>query len=421
MITHAVESLRDNNFRMLFIEILGWDHSRAEHVVSIDDREYRIEAVAHKRGLQVFVCTLGKLDLRNRYLLRSIGQQMAKRAHEHILIFAAIDADEQVWQWSIWDANKSKFRWREHPLVLTDATEQVLQLIRNLEIPLDQEENLTLEDVLRRSAAAFDRSPEVSLFFRNPRFTNRSDELARAMGTGRLEDLHRFVLFHYRLAAWAARPYLKTGIEEEDLMQIAFLGLMRAARRYNVDRGVAFSTYAVSWIKQSCQRYAPQHVLRAFIRNDVYWKYRRFRSRHDRTSLQHGAEAAAAYRRRYLDKHPRLHNVERELARVFGMPSLDDGEAALKRWCRTAEDPHCGPLKLAEIRDEVAQVIQAIDKLSDRDAVILRRRLGIDGPGATLEEIGDECGLTRERVRQIIEQNMDRVRKIIYVAKKGTR
>lgn len=209
------------------------------------------------------------------------------------------------------------------------------------------------------------------------------------------------VLHNQRLVHSLIRPCLEQGLEYEDLFQHGVLGLMRAARKFDPAKGYKFSTYATWWVRQSVSRAIADEG--ALIRVPVHM--------HEQMRRVAAAERALAAQGRpagvvdvavrcdmTLDKVEEIRKLTRRtdsLDRVIGDgATLGDfvGE-------RQALPPVENDVVNALLMEDVMAVV---DTFSERSARILVRRLGLDGDEpSTLDELGREFGVTRERIRQL--------------------
>lgn len=213
-----------------------------------------------------------------------------------------------------------------------------------------------------------------------------------------LRDRNRIAEANLALVLRIAPRYARGNVAAGDLVQEASIGLLRAIERFDASRGNRFATYAVWWIRQSCSRVVDE--LERTIRLPVYFieSLRRVETVRTRLSDQLGrspgvAEIACASGLR-MDLLRRLEGLSQQVMHI------DDPEVWAVAGKIAVESDDAFDLVVAEQRRLV--IAEAISGLETRDAEVVRRRFGIDtGDDETLEEIGRDMGVTRERIRQL--------------------
>ncbi|MEV5865233.1 sigma-70 family RNA polymerase sigma factor [Streptomyces tendae] len=209
------------------------------------------------------------------------------------------------------------------------------------------------------------------------------------------------VVHNQRLVHSLVRGHLEQGLDYDDLVQHGCLGLLRAARKFDATKGFKFSTYATWWIRQSITRAIADEG--AVIRIPVHMhEQMRKVAKAELTLSGQGRSATAADVAVACDltvqKVEEIRQVSRRtdsLDRVIG-----DGATLADFVGRTHTLPS---VEQQVLQAQYAQdVLNVVDTFTEREARILVRRLGLDGDDTlTLDELGREFGVTRERIRQI--------------------
>ena len=237
--------------------------------------------------------------------------------------------------------------------------------------------------------------------------------------------LHRLIRAYMRLAISMASKYRRYGAPMNDLIQEAGLGLMKAADKFDPDRGVRFSTYAVWWIKAGIQDYVMRNwsMVRTgstSSQKSLFFNMRRVQARIEREAAARG-ETLDGYQLREMIAHEvgvPLRDVEMMQGRLSGsdlsLNATQSAEDEGRTWIDTIEDDGPRGDELVEQSHDFAALKtwlgDAMQALSDRERFILTERKLRDEP-RTLESLGDELRLSKERVRQIEAAGLTKMRK----------
>lgn len=153
------------DFRKLFINELGWDKANTDATVQVDGQDYRLQAVAQKRGLVVFHCPTPAGQAFPDYATRrKIDAKARKTFHEHLIIFTDPANTQQKWQWVRREPGKPS-AGREIGFGAGQSGEALIQRLQTLAFSLEEEEGLTIVDVTSRVRAGFDLERVTKRFY----------------------------------------------------------------------------------------------------------------------------------------------------------------------------------------------------------------------------------------------------------------
>ena len=157
--------LKEFDFSALFREELGWDTHNAPLEIQLDGQPQKLQAVAQKRGMVALRCpTPAGGRLPEYSVRRKIEQQVAKAAHEHLIIFTDAAQTTQIWQWVKREPGKPA-ACREHTFHKSQTGDALIQKLEVIAFTLVEEETLVLNDVTRRARAGFDVERVTKRFY----------------------------------------------------------------------------------------------------------------------------------------------------------------------------------------------------------------------------------------------------------------
>ena len=246
--------------------------------------------------------------------------------------------------------------------------------------------------------------------------TQEVDLARRFRQDGDLEAARQLVLSHLRLVVSVARGYLGYGLPHADLVQESNVGLMKAVKRYDPERGVRLVSFAIHWIKAEIHEYILRNWRLVKIATTKAQRKLFFNLR----SLKQGlntmsGEEVGAMARQLGVKPEEVREMETRLTgRDIAMEASSDDEgesfAPIAYLADPAEEPSeaLANREMERLQDEGLKL--ALAKLDERSRRIIERRWLAEGETATLHELADEYGVSAERIRQIEAKAMQKMK-----------
>ena len=284
-------------------------------------------------------------------------------------------------------------------ILLTDEDEVDMEKI-DLSVP----DGISIEDPVRMYLKEIGKVPLLS--------AEEEIELAKRMAEGDEDAKKRLAEANLRLVVSIAKRYVGRGMLFLDLIQEGNLGLIKAVEKFDYQKGFKFSTYATWWIRQAITRAIADHARTIRIPVHMVETINKL-IRVSRQLLQE------------LGREPLPEEIAEELdmpvERVREILKISQEPVSLETPIGEEEDSHLGdfiqddnvpvPAEAAAATLLKEQLGEVLDTLTDREQKVLRLRFGMnDGRARTLEEVGKEFDVTRERIRQIEAKALRKLR-----------
>ncbi len=245
---------------------------------------------------------------------------------------------------------------------------------------------------------------------------DQEQTLGRRAADGDHDAINELVEANLRLVVSVAKKYANRGLPLSDLIQEGNLGLIRAAQKFDYKRGLRFSTYAVWWIRQAVGRAIEEQA--AMIRLPVY--VAQLRQKLSRLESELHSKLG-----RMPDEYELANATGLTIERVRAVRSASWVSASLDEPVGEDEDSTLGDLQPdlkfqapdeQIIQDELHDMLEdALRTLSHREAFVVRARYLLEKP-LSLDEVGQQLTITRERVRQIEVEALTKLRSMTHLS-----
>ena len=251
---------------------------------------------------------------------------------------------------------------------------------------------------------------------RRIRLLTADDEkrLARRIAKGDAEARRQMIEANLRLVVNIAKRYLNRGLPLQDLIEEGNIGLIKSVERFRSSKGCKFSTYATYWIRQSIDRAVANQAntvrLPIHITTDLSKVARAERD----LTMEFGREPSVGeissktgLSGRYVKK---LNGINRKSYSLEAAINEDTEQPLVEK---LEDESYPPPMEAIGSADRAEKVRQWLECLDENEKVVIRERFGLDGQDPkTLETVGREFGITRERVRQIEAKALGKLRQM---------
>ncbi len=234
-----------------------------------------------------------------------------------------------------------------------------------------------------------------------------------------VEAARQLVVSHLRVVVSVARHYLGYGLPHADLIQEGNVGLMKAVKRFDPDRGVRLVSFALHWIRAEIHEYVLKNwrlvkVATTKAQRKLFFNLRSLKQSLNALTMEQAdnmAQELNVSRKDVLEMEIRMSGHDMSID-----PSMDDGEESYSPLAYLAS-PDENPAQLLE-REQTEQLrhtglVTALKDLDERSRHIIKARWLTEGEASTLHELAAEYGVSAERIRQIEARALQKMRAVI--------
>jgi RNA polymerase nonessential primary-like sigma factor len=250
----------------------------------------------------------------------------------------------------------------------------------------------------------------------SPLLTSEEEStLARKLKKGDKLARKKVIESNLRLVVNIARRYLNRGLDLADLIEEGNIGLMHAVEKFDPELGFRFSTYATWWIRQAVERAImnqartirlPVYLLKEL---NAYWQA--MRELYKELGYEPSPEELAKKMNKPLHETQEMLTISKDVLSLDQLLFEDTEKTFVEN---LVDENNIDPLDRLAIDDLEGVIERCLDDLDMKQRAIIMRRFGLRGyPKCTLDEVGDQLGLTRERVRQIQEVALRKLQRIL--------
>lgn len=273
-------------------------------------------------------------------------------------------------------------------------------------------------DVLQKLDPNFINDP-VRLYLREIAETallthDQEIDLAKRVEDGDLQAVQQFVRANLRLVVSIAKRYVNRGLTLLDLIQEGNIGLMRAVQKYDWRKGFRFSTYATWWIRQAITRAIADQSRTIRLPVHMGDSISRYRKTLNQLAQQMGRQPTPEEVAEAMEVAPeKIHQIVQAAQRTISLETPIGNEDDTSLGDLIADEVSETPYEAASESMLKRDVGAALDTLSARERLVLQLRFGLgQGHQHTLAEVGEQLQISRERVRQIENEALQKLRRL---------